>query len=64
MVEAGAAPVGGPINSLLLIEITGRVQAEGTTFFRIKLTKRHDKTFQFVDRRYNAFNDMYIALKE
>jgi len=53
MVEANKKQQQTPINSLLSIEITGRKQAEGTWFFLIKLTRRHDKINMSIEKRYS-----------
>lgn len=63
MVEANKKEVQDHINSLLQIEITGRRQAEGTVFFQIKTTRRHDKKNQTIEKRYNHFLELYSSLQ-
>jgi hypothetical protein len=53
MVEANKKQQQTPINSLLSIEITGRKQAEGTWFFLVKLTRRHDQINMSIEKRYS-----------
>lgn len=62
MVEANKKQQQTPINSLLSIEITGRKQAEGTWFFLVKLTRRHDQINMSIEKRYSQFSDLHALL--